>query len=406
MANIKIRTTHDAASPLIRSRPEGRRELKTFKAADNSFSAYVHSDVLDFIQRQALLAGDNEAIGLLAGRICHDPGSGPYTLVMAAGEARDGEFHCSPSFVRLLPLGHTRLRRRLAEAHPDREIVGWYHTHPHYRPRFSHVDVAEQRNWDDPNQIGIVYGTVHNGEPFGVYQGPRANLLQSIRVADRLFEEQQTDVLREAETKPTQNFLTPRREPRALEEIKTEPAARHRRRYSRLEIAVLSAIAIIWLVQTFAQSLTLFRLAQRISFAEGRLQELSSSRMVDDIRENAAQPSSTPATTPGANSPSPTASQTTETSSADTTKSEVEPGLLTPVKTMSPKITSRRQRRKQEAATSRRGGGPRKKSETANRNRSEIKPTVRPAGVKSQAMQTQPTVISPKANPRPTLKPD
>jgi hypothetical protein len=77
-----------------------------------------------------------------------------------------------------LPAGHDKVRRRLEDAYPDRELVGWYHTHPNCAPRFSRVDADEQATWNDPGHVGIVYSGVEPAEPFGVYRGPDASLLR------------------------------------------------------------------------------------------------------------------------------------------------------------------------------------------------------------------------------------
>jgi hypothetical protein len=69
------------------------------------------------------------------------------------------------------------VRRRLEAAHPDREIIGWYHSHPHHEARFSPVDAREQSAWTDPNQVGIVFSATQRDEPFGVYRGPGATRL-------------------------------------------------------------------------------------------------------------------------------------------------------------------------------------------------------------------------------------
>src|SRR6185295_769032 len=98
--------------------------------------------------------------------------------VMAAEGARGLELRSTPTLVELLPTGHARVRRRLEDAHPDREIVGWYHTHPHYNANFSTMDIEEQSTWSDPDHIGIVYSGIDKVEPWGVYRGPRAILLR------------------------------------------------------------------------------------------------------------------------------------------------------------------------------------------------------------------------------------
>lgn len=270
MSMFNFRSTHDPVSPLIRTRPEDNNRLRAFTAADDKFSVYVHAEVLDFIERQAALAGNNEAIGLLAGRICNDPRRGPFTLVMAAADARDGEFNASPSFVRLLPVGHTSLRQRLSEVHPDREIVGWYHTHPHWQPRFSEVDLEQQRNWEDPNHVGIVYGAHHSGEPFGVYQGPHAILLTSRRPGGPIQREAGIEAKQLARVEPrfSTTVLIPPAES-AVESPRPQVPLHFRVRKSAPTLIVVAS-ALMFLALTLAAAV----LYRRVSLIEKKLNEV------------------------------------------------------------------------------------------------------------------------------------
>lgn len=174
MANFRAKAKTGPPTPLVRQRPAENDNLVAFAAEGEGFSAYVHRDVLEFIESESRRAAPNEAIGLLAGRICQDPVRGPYTLVLAADIARPGEVEASPSHVHISAGGNASVRRRLEDTYPDREVVGWFHSHPHYPAQFSHVDIAEQSTWNDPHHIGIVFSGTEKNEPFGVYRGPGA----------------------------------------------------------------------------------------------------------------------------------------------------------------------------------------------------------------------------------------
>lgn len=182
MAYIKIRSRDVSKTRLVRPHPDAT-DFEVFAAGDG-FLAFIHRDVLEFIKRHAQRTGSKETIGLLSGRTCIDPNTGPYTLVMAAGDAREGEFLSTAGDVTLLALGQIKVRRRLENAHPDREIIGWYHTHPTFDPRFSEVDKQEQGRTNDANYIGIVFSGINAEEPFGVYRGPDAVLLKRLRQGD------------------------------------------------------------------------------------------------------------------------------------------------------------------------------------------------------------------------------
>lgn len=182
MANFRAKAKTGPPSPLVRPRPSENGNFVPFSAEGDSFSVYVHREVLEFIERESRRAAPDETIGLLAGRVCQDPAHGPYTLVMAADSARAGEVEASPGHVHISAGGNASVRHRLEETHPDREVVGWYHSHPRYPARFSHVDNAEQSTWNDPNHVGIVFSGTEEREPFGVYRGPEAVRLSRGRV--------------------------------------------------------------------------------------------------------------------------------------------------------------------------------------------------------------------------------
>lgn len=164
-------------SPLVRQGPADNQDFFAFVSTSDGFRAYVHRKVLEYIKGEAARAAPDETIGLLAGRVCFDPGTGPYTLVLDADGARGDEVEASPGYVRITAAGQASVRARLERTSPDREIVGWYHSHPKYEARFSPIDETEQATWADPGHLGIVYSGVDRAEPFGVYRGPQADRL-------------------------------------------------------------------------------------------------------------------------------------------------------------------------------------------------------------------------------------
>lgn len=174
MANFRARGKAATPSPLVRQRPARNSSFVAFAAKDDGFCAYVHSDVLERIEAHAQQGNSNEVMGLLAGRICLDLQSVPYTLVMAAEGAFGDEVTSGPDSVHISPEGRANVSQRLRDSNPDREIVGWYHTHPHGTAFFSQTDTREQAGWTDPNHIGIVFAPRAAEDSLGVYRGPGA----------------------------------------------------------------------------------------------------------------------------------------------------------------------------------------------------------------------------------------
>ncbi len=309
MSNITIRKRTGTAAHLLRPRPQDDGPFERWVDDDNRFFVYLHVDVLDFIRNEAARAMPNETIGLLAGRVCEDPKTGPYTMIVAAENARPQEFEASRAHVRLRGPGQAHVRRRLEDAHPDREIVGWYHTHPGYPSQFSSVDLNEQKNWSDRNHIGIVYSTTDQ-EEFGVYRGsdairlnpvdpklippPRPLPIQTMELPAPPVQFRPAPppvpVPVSPTTPPVDEDLTPRQEPlgSANNVLTRTPATLPKRIY-----IVLIVMAIVILTQV----VYLFRLDRRLSFNEGRMHEVSASHdVLEKVAERlSAQPSSTPA---------------------------------------------------------------------------------------------------------------
>jgi proteasome lid subunit RPN8/RPN11 len=297
MANITIRTRPSTAAHLLRPRPQDDGPFERWVGDDKKFFVYVHVDVLEFIRNEARRAMPNETIGLLAGRVCEDPQTGPYTMIVAAENARPGEFEASPANVRLRGPGQAHVRRRLEDAHPDREIVGWYHTHPNYPSEFSSVDIQEQRTWSDRNHIGIVYST-SDSEPFGVYRSPESIRLRpvlntSIPLPRPVQLLTAPPVTAQVQSPPVPDYLTPHQGPLGVKNdvLTKTPAALA----SRIHIVILSIMAIV----IVGQMAYLFRVDRRLSFNEGRMHEVTASRDVLQkiVERLAAQSSSTLAPT-------------------------------------------------------------------------------------------------------------
>jgi proteasome lid subunit RPN8/RPN11 len=172
---------------LERPRPASDKSFKRYGADRDGFEVYINTQVLEELLREtrdAAANGENETIGLLAGRVCHDA-TGHYTLVQAAAGANEDEIDASPGHVSISGEGNARVRRRLEANHPTLEMVGWYHSHPTQAAQFSREDSREQATWSDSNHIGIVVSGRDDIEPFGVYRGPRATRLDRRKEAIR-----------------------------------------------------------------------------------------------------------------------------------------------------------------------------------------------------------------------------
>jgi proteasome lid subunit RPN8/RPN11 len=346
VANIKIRTTQNTSERLVRPRPDHNPGFKTFVSPADDFRAYIHLDVLNFIARHAESAGRYEVIGLLAGRICYDQASGrPYTVVMVADSARNGEFQSTVANVQLFAMGHAQVRRRLEDAHPDREVIGWYHTHPSFPPQFSGVDSEQQATWSNPNHIGIVYSGTDSVEPFGVYRGPHAILLTPWHRDNNHDAKQELNQTRRLDQPPIHQ-LTPRHEPPILRRrVPTNAwSAPLHARLKNLNRILLPAAAVLLACVLGG----LFWISHRVSVVEARIWHLTNGQAEEHAQEqtpaqvqNPPLQNALPAT---ASSPTVVADKTVDDS----------PELVAQTKPLAPTRTPQTQRERTSNAGSRR----------------------------------------------------
>lgn len=170
------------------TRPSVDGGFDVFTSGHDGFAAFIRRDVREAISHEAYRAAPNETIGLLAGRVLQDE-RGPYTLVLASEGALPDEVEATPSHVRISGFGQAQVRNRLESSAYGLDIIGWYHSHPRYRARFSSVDITEQSTWRDGNHLGIVISCSDASDPLGVYRGPQATLLTPANAGNTHYED-------------------------------------------------------------------------------------------------------------------------------------------------------------------------------------------------------------------------
>ena len=104
----------------------------------------------------AASGADQEVGGLLAGSWCMDAdGAGQYILVETALPARFTRQ--SKVFLTFTQDSLVDLHAEMEEHFPDRQIVGWYHTHPRMGVFLSHYDTWMHANFfPEPWQVALV----------------------------------------------------------------------------------------------------------------------------------------------------------------------------------------------------------------------------------------------------------
>ncbi len=115
-----------------------------------NFTRDAYADLVAHAKSQL----DAEICGVLLGSNCVDD-EGEHVLVdgiIRGVAARQGGTH-----VTFTQETWTRIHETLERDHPDRDIVGWYHTHPGFGVEFSEMDLFIQRNFfAGSNQVAFV----------------------------------------------------------------------------------------------------------------------------------------------------------------------------------------------------------------------------------------------------------
>lgn len=404
MPYIRLKSKNNTVARLVRPRPTASGSFKVFRSEIDDFRAYIHREVIDSIIQHAEKGGVNEVIGLLAGRICLDPATGPYTVIMVAGEAHDGEFQSNSGEVELLAEGLDKVRSRIEDTHPDREVVGWYHTHPNCQPTFSKIDTREQRSWSDPNHIGIVYSSRKAGEPFGVYRGPKATLLTPAQsgatksrtrsISRTVGDGSRTAIQTSYLPQPLLHDLTPPQHSDDHTPIvpAAVPAVHQRWRHNRVEAAILGLMALTCL----AVVCWLGWLAHRVSLLEINMQELPTLRTTVNNLSKAGAAQVVPTPMPLANPVLPTGARAKP-------ERDDDPELQPPVKSLTPETTSGRRSQTDKAKGPRPPADRRFNGNKRSENR-RGKTGALPSRLGSPGSQILPKV-TPKASPRPSIGP-
>jgi proteasome lid subunit RPN8/RPN11 len=126
-----------------------------FPEAEHGFRVHLGEAAFDQAVARGTEDADREIGGILVGRLCRDAG-GPYVRVDTTIDA----LHAEEKGTELTFTHETwaHVHEIMDRDHTDRQIVGWYHTHPGFgvflsdRDRFIH-----QSFFDLPHQIALVY---------------------------------------------------------------------------------------------------------------------------------------------------------------------------------------------------------------------------------------------------------
>ncbi len=130
--------------------------LWVWNPPESPFPIFMHQRANRFVTAHALNNPDREVGGLLLGDVYRDKkAKTAYPVISHAIAARyAAEMRGHLTFTHETWLDLTRQRE---EHHPDREVVGWYHTHPGFGIFLSQWDLQIQRYFfREPWQVALV----------------------------------------------------------------------------------------------------------------------------------------------------------------------------------------------------------------------------------------------------------
>ena len=121
-----------------------------------SFQGVIDRKVLDEIHAHGRSAPDVEVCGVLLGNVHRDGGGAPYLWIDASIRGN----HAAGKAAQVTFTSETwnHINDEKDRDHPDKRIVGWYHTHPGFGIFLSDMDVFIQRHFfPEPWQVAFVY---------------------------------------------------------------------------------------------------------------------------------------------------------------------------------------------------------------------------------------------------------
>jgi proteasome lid subunit RPN8/RPN11 len=165
-----------------------RRELPAVAGRrEDRFQVVVRQSVLNTIHRHGASVQDIEVCGVLVGNVYHDT-SGPWLYVERAIEGNGATQRAAQVTFTAETWEH--IQSVMDKEHPDKRILGWYHTHPGFGIFLSDMDVFIQENFfPEPWQVAFVYDPKAKEEGVFLWQGGRPDTDRFLLEEDAAVEE-------------------------------------------------------------------------------------------------------------------------------------------------------------------------------------------------------------------------
>lgn len=123
----------------------------------DDYRVSINEDAYTMMKNHAATTVKVELCGILVGRVCKDE-KGIFLMIDAVIEGRDASSQGAQVTFTHQTWNH--INDVMDKTHPNKKIVGWYHTHPGFGVFLSGMDLFIQENFfNQPYQIAIVLET-------------------------------------------------------------------------------------------------------------------------------------------------------------------------------------------------------------------------------------------------------
>lgn len=170
------------ASPAIKTKPAPYERAQLWLPKRNSSSTYegieifMTQEAYRQINSHATSTLDMEVGGMLVGQACYTPAGLPYIIIEAQLEAR--YVSQGPTYLTFTSNTLADALNRVDDLYRDRQIVGWYHTHPGLSVFLSSMDVWLHTNFfTQPWQVALVIDPVARSGGFFRYAEERPDYI-------------------------------------------------------------------------------------------------------------------------------------------------------------------------------------------------------------------------------------
>ncbi len=138
----------------------------------SGYQVIFRQSVLDEIHAHARGTIEVEICGVLVGNVYHDD-SGPFAYIEASIRGNDAV--TQQTQVTITSETWSKIHETLEREHPDKRIIGWYHSHPGFGIFLSGMDLFIQDNFFNAAwQVAFVYDPVGHDEGVFIWRSGRA----------------------------------------------------------------------------------------------------------------------------------------------------------------------------------------------------------------------------------------